>query len=120
VDASGDLMNNEREKQFCLDFIFYSERRLLQTPFFKMVYCGKPSKGCATCREKKTRVSWPFLDAILLERHGLAVIIIIFFFVLWYSSNQRSDNLSVIGKPHSAASASEHAVLVQAIVANWT
>ena len=28
--------------------------------------------------------------------------------------------LSVIGKPHSAASASEHAVLVQAIVANWT
>jgi hypothetical protein len=28
--------------------------------------------------------------------------------------------LSVIGKPLSAASASEHAVLVQAIVANWT
>jgi hypothetical protein len=27
--------------------------------------------------------------------------------------------LSVIGKPHSAASASEHAVLVLAIVANW-
>jgi hypothetical protein len=26
----------------------------------------------------------------------------------------------VIGKPLSAASASEHAVLVQAIVANWT
>lgn len=24
-----------------------------------MVYCGKPSKGCSNCRERKIRVSWP-------------------------------------------------------------
>jgi hypothetical protein len=34
-----------------------------------MVYCGKPSKGCSNCRERKIRVSLLFSFGTLL-RHN--------------------------------------------------
>lgn len=41
-----------------------------------MVYCGKPSKGCSNCRERKIRVSHNFRNIqsgfLKLRVHGLA------------------------------------------------
>ena len=31
----------------------------------KMVYCGKPSKGCSNCRERKIRVSGPSISVVV-------------------------------------------------------
>jgi hypothetical protein len=36
---------------------YTSTTPLLPPPFPSMVFCGKPSKGCATCRAKKKKVS---------------------------------------------------------------